>query len=441
MIAAPAAAPCGVCSRPVDAFQELADDIVRTVHDQVPSLWSLPRRGAAAERRASFLAHLLTTLLCGAPDQPRGHQRREPTEPLAAVHAGFDRVVAAGSADLTTVLRLLHQVEVLLNRWLWDTRWPMPVTGLSSGTRRIAAVGRELRTALVLSQCRRAARDMTWAGLLLGQVLMVDEEAARGAADELGLTLDLDTTWCVLVGEPQQAGWLHGVPAAGLVLESRDDSGWLLAADTARSVLPELHEKLVAAGEALVVVGPVPAKALCAGIAHATEVARLARAAGLHGVVRDTDVLLEATVARVPKALAGLAGLLEHLDGQGPELRVTLEQFYANDLNKTRTATMLGIHRSTLEYRLARVQWLTGLHPDSTRGIQVLATALAATRLLETHPGRSAERPRQTRASGIDTAARAVSDELAVVAGLRRAHPVHYRRGTVQASGRGSLVS
>jgi hypothetical protein len=375
------APPCAVCDRPADALRELADDIVRAVHARVPTLWSLPRRGGAAEHRTSFLLDLLGGLLGGAAGHAGDHPRQEPTRSLATVQAGLDRMVAAGTADLATVLDLLHQVEFLMDRWLWDARWSTPVTDLSAGTRHIAAVGHELRTALVVSRCRQAAGR---ADLLLGQVLVVDEEAARGAADRLGLTLDLDTTWYVLAGQPHQTPWLHDVPVAGPVPGPQHGCGWLVAADPARPFLAGLHDRLAEAGEALVVVGPLAAADLRAGIAQATQVAHLARAAGLHGVVRRTDVLVEAMVVEVPQALTGLAGLLHRLDGQGPDLPATLERFYANGLNKTRTAAMLGIRRSTLEYRLARVHQLTGLHPESTRGVQVLTTALVAAKLLET---------------------------------------------------------
>ncbi len=440
MIAVPAAPACGVCSRSVDALRQLADDIVRTIHSQVPTLWPLPLRGGVADRRTSFLVRLFTRLLCGSAGRPGGHQRREPTEQLTAVYAGLDRVVALGMAELTTVLRLLHQVEMALNRWLWDTRWPTPVTELSSATRYIAEVSRDLRTTLVYSQYHRAT-PKTDRTSLLGEVLVVDGEAASGAANALGFRIDLDTTWCVLVGKPQQARWMPDGSAPGRILVSHRDSVWLLATETARSILPDLHEKLVAAGESLAVVGPVATKPLSAGIAHAKQVARLAYAAGLRGVVRDTDVLLEDTVIRAPEVLASLAGLLQGLDSQGSELRATLEHFYANDLNKTRTATMLGIHRSTLEYRLARVRQVVGLHPHSTRGVQVLATALASTKLIEGHPERFVERTQQTHTSGIDTAARDASGELTVVARLGQAHRVNHRRGPIQASDGGSLAS
>jgi hypothetical protein len=62
-----------------------------------------------------------------------------------------------------------------------------------------------------------------------------------------------------------------------------------------------------------------------------------------------------------------------------PDLWKTLDALYHADLDRGRTARQLGIHRSTLDYRLNRVEQLAGISPTSVQGIQLFAAARAAT--------------------------------------------------------------
>ena len=61
-----------------------------------------------------------------------------------------------------------------------------------------------------------------------------------------------------------------------------------------------------------------------------------------------------------------------------PDLWETLDALYRADLDRGRTARQLGIHRSTLDYRLSRVAQFTGISPTSVQGIQLFAAARAA---------------------------------------------------------------
>jgi PucR-like helix-turn-helix protein len=60
------------------------------------------------------------------------------------------------------------------------------------------------------------------------------------------------------------------------------------------------------------------------------------------------------------------------------QLWTTLRALYDCDLDRGRTARWLGIHRSTLDYRLNAIHRLTGISPTSVRGIVLLSTGLAA---------------------------------------------------------------
>ncbi|SCE77936.1 PucR family transcriptional regulator [Micromonospora mirobrigensis] len=115
--------------------------------------------------------------------------------------------------------------------------------------------------------------------------------------------------------------------------------------------------------------------------AEAGRVARLAVATGAYARVHaSTDVLLESTVVGAGAAAERLAGVLDGLDGR-PDLIETLETFFANDFDRTRSAQALFLHRRTLQLRLHRISELTGHSPTTARGSLVLNAALCARRL------------------------------------------------------------
>jgi hypothetical protein len=99
-------------------------------------------------------------------------------------------------------------------------------------------------------------------------------------------------------------------------------------------------------------------------------------------VVFGGDLALEAAIADDPALAAELAAPLTLLRGHEP-LVETLRIYLASDLDQTRTAAVLGLHRRSLAYRLARITRLAGVDPRSSRGVQIFATALAARRALD----------------------------------------------------------
>ncbi|MCI4063315.1 helix-turn-helix domain-containing protein [Micromonospora sp. R77] len=120
--------------------------------------------------------------------------------------------------------------------------------------------------------------------------------------------------------------------------------------------------------------------------AEAGLVARLAVATGAVARVHTlTDVVLESTVVGAGSAADRLAGVLDGLDGR-PDLIETLETFFANDFDRTRSARALFLHRRTLQLRLHRISELTGHSPTTARGSLVLNAALCARRLRRTAP-------------------------------------------------------
>ena len=114
-----------------------------------------------------------------------------------------------------------------------------------------------------------------------------------------------------------------------------------------------------------------------AGRQEAHAVLALVRGGGEEpGVHQLLDVLVEYAVMQDPLAMGHLITVITPILRQ-EVLRTTLEAFIAANGNRSRAAAALRIHRSTLDYRLSRVEQLTGYQPTSARGLQLLATALA----------------------------------------------------------------
>ena len=103
----------------------------------------------------------------------------------------------------------------------------------------------------------------------------------------------------------------------------------------------------------------------------------LARGGGrAPGTYQVDDVLVEYAVMQDSSVMANLVSLITPILRQ-EALRTTLEVFIDANGNRSKAAGVLNIHRSTLDYRLGRIEQLTGCQPTSARGVQMLATALA----------------------------------------------------------------
>jgi sugar diacid utilization regulator len=92
------------------------------------------------------------------------------------------------------------------------------------------------------------------------------------------------------------------------------------------------------------------------------------------------ELLVELAVARQPALKSRLVDVLAPLQ-DGKDLLRTLEVLFDCGLDRERTTRMLHIHRRTLGYRLRRIRDLTGIQPNTAHGIQLLRSALVATRL------------------------------------------------------------
>ncbi|WP_170176599.1 PucR family transcriptional regulator [Lentzea flaviverrucosa] len=133
-----------------------------------------------------------------------------------------------------------------------------------------------------------------------------------------------------------------------------------------------------------------PLAEIPSGQQQAADIVRLAVASGRRpGLFGLEQVIVDFAVLSHPATASLLAKVVEGLAGNSI-LHHTLKCFIAAEGNRGRAARQLVIHRSTLEYRLARIEEITGYQPTSTRGLLMLSSAMTAHALATT---KSAELP------------------------------------------------
>ncbi|HXA57822.1 MAG TPA: helix-turn-helix domain-containing protein [Streptosporangiaceae bacterium] len=89
------------------------------------------------------------------------------------------------------------------------------------------------------------------------------------------------------------------------------------------------------------------------------------------------DVMVGTVLAERLDLRRRLTARLAVVRGHG-QLWATLRALYECDLDRGRTARRLGIHRSTLDYRLGCVERLAGVSPTSVRGVVLFSAGLVA---------------------------------------------------------------
>ncbi|KUN92519.1 PucR family transcriptional regulator [Streptomyces caeruleatus] len=114
------------------------------------------------------------------------------------------------------------------------------------------------------------------------------------------------------------------------------------------------------------------------GFNEASYVMRLV-VAGLRpsGAYTISDVLVEYAVTLNEKVRTDLAAVIRPLRAH-KVLWETLAAFVDSDYSRNKAARSLYIHRSTLDYRLKRIEDVTGCDPNSGRGAQMLTAAMIA---------------------------------------------------------------
>lgn len=112
-------------------------------------------------------------------------------------------------------------------------------------------------------------------------------------------------------------------------------------------------------------------------MSESTDALHIALLCGMAGTVRYESIAIERALWHDAEARGDLLAVVDELNGDDDLLR-TLDAFYRCDMDRKRTATELGLARSSLTGRLRRIEQLTGLPPTSARGGTVLSAAITA---------------------------------------------------------------
>ncbi|CCQ17405.1 putative transcriptional regulator [Rhodococcus sp. AW25M09] len=171
----------------------------------------------------------------------------------------------------------------------------------------------------------------------------------------------------------------EGAPIASM----STNGGTVLLPDVAGTDVGELVERLAEAGQVPVTAttGSAAADDIAVTAPHLYEllglVRRLRYAPGLY---RMSDLVFEYQVSRPGLGRKHLVTLIDPLR-DSVDLLPTLHAFVDSDSNRKKTATWLTVHPNTVDYRLKRVEQLTGLDPMKPSGLRRLHAALIADRL------------------------------------------------------------
>jgi hypothetical protein len=174
----------------------------------------------------------------------------------------------------------------------------------------------------------------------------------------------------------------EGIRVAGLAVPERGAA--LLDAPDPRAVLVE--------GEV------TPRNQLAAALEEVRLAADVAQRLGRTGLLDLPAMAPELLLARSPRLAAVIRNrALEPLrpvpGRRAPDLIETLRVLFEERLDRRRTAAALHVHPNTLDYRLRRVQELTGLDLDKPGDIAMLVLALSAQRLEPVRTRRAGDRP------------------------------------------------
>jgi hypothetical protein len=369
----------------VRRFAPVVAGIVETalarVDVEAPELASAPWRDRAAE--AAFLREELCRRLelCD-----RGTDYDD--DDVVRLSQYFDDMARRG-APVMLVQRLCRSVTVGTFGELWSQAEPGDVTDLLRLSQWMARTSGTLERLLVRTYSQlldpkrqRAERRTAMAERLLAGLV-------HDGAETDGAEFRVAPAYLVVVlGSPMPAD-VESLPPTTLVGQCEGRTHLLVpvphtaARAMAWSTVAQWARErgVLATGEVAIGAGAVPAAA-----ATARRLVTIAQAVGAApGLVPLRELTLESSLATNREGLERLAAVLDPLDAE-PRLLTTLTTFFAEDLDRTRTSSVLYLSRGGLSLRLERVGKLTGLDPRTTRGIQVLGAALSARALLTATP-------------------------------------------------------
>lgn len=255
-----------------------------------------------------------------------------------------------------------------------------------------------------LAEYRTAAQQHHHHDVALLNALLAGQSEAYTIADRIGVTL-APTYDIVALHFPAHPDELDRRGDAGLIAarKLRRIQAALTALDTAGAALSllsstggtvllphtadfdieELVQAMERAGQIQVTAttGSADVTAIAGVAAHLYELLSLVRRLQYSpNTYRTADLVFEFQVTRPGIGRQHLSRLLEPLH-DSPDLMLTLQAFVDSDANRKKAAKLLMVHPNTVDYRLKRVEQLTGIDPIRPSGLQRLHAALIAEQL------------------------------------------------------------
>ncbi len=257
-----------------------------------------------------------------------------------------------------------------------------------------------------IDQCRLDSGSATRRVAQLVELLVADDPDARVIAERTGV--DLSATYDVVVvqfigettgdGASRDAVDNDVVAAPEAALSARNPGraplpaltrhgGTILVPCGAPGAVDGIVEDLTTEVGVALVAATAPAVPGGMGVvlAHCRELVDLALSLGReHRLYRTGDLALEYQLSRPGPGRSRLRSVIAPLEAY-PELLHTLRTFIANEANRRVSAKSLYVHPNTVDYRLKRVEQLTGVDPLSSAGLMQLHASLVVDCVARAH--------------------------------------------------------
>lgn len=207
----------------------------------------------------------------------------------------------------------------------------------------------------------------------------------RDVPPEFVCTLDTDYVVAVLrfgrqVSTDCLMALLEEYGVNGVLSTPAEDGAIILVPERAMGLLSRLRDECQSKlGLApWLVTAPCLRAEIASGYQEAKDILALALLAGYRpGRYQLDDFLVEYAIVNDPMVSDRLMTVIEPLCAN-EALRETLEALIRTDFNRGAAARELFIHRSTLDYRIRRIEEITRQGPLSGRGAHVLRVAMTA---------------------------------------------------------------
>jgi hypothetical protein len=289
--------------------------------------------------------------------------------------------IADATTDVTPIVGMVSELTSRVLHFVMSVGAGRPAVS----PRAVSAVGSRLVAELLAGAHHTTTRKHR--GHLAKGRSQRAQELLRGIRTDADDDYDLAPAYAVVAvhcGEPLDTaamiGTFESLAPDGALTALGPAGGFALlpAGDEARAAQLARQAHAALPGQVWMSVSWRPRGEVAWGRQEAGKVLSLALAADHRpGVYLLEDLLVEFAVAREPTVSDNLVRIIDPLQ-QHPALLETLKVLVSTDGNRSQAAERLIIHRSTLDYRIQRIEQLTGLHPGSVRGINVLSAALTA---------------------------------------------------------------